>query len=91
VVEDNRGSLTVDVELMKSSVDRVARILGVGLVFFTTGFVVILGLPYVYAIITGLTFELRKVWFVAFKGALTGALVAMLLASVRAPSSRDRH
>jgi len=68
---------------------RVIRVIGVGFVFFIVGFVVILGLPYVYALIAGLTFDLGKVWLIAFKGALIGGLVATLLASVRGPSPRE--
>ena len=74
---------------MKVRATRIARLLGVGLVFFIVGFVVILALPCGYAIIAGLKIDLGKIWFIAFKGALAGAVVAMLLASLRTPSARD--
>lgn len=74
---------------MKIKPSRITRLLGVGLVFFIAGFVVILALPCGYAIIAGLKIDLSKIWFTAFKGALAGAVVAMLLASLRTPSARD--
>ena len=76
---------------MKVRPSRIVRLLGVGLAFFIVGFIVILALPCGYAIVAGLELDLSGIWFIAFKGALAGAVVAMLLASLPTPSTRDRQ
>lgn len=75
---------------MRVRIGRIVRLLSVGLAFFIVGFIVIVALPCGYAIVVGLKVDLSGIWF-AFKGALAGAVVAMLLASLPTPSTHDRQ